>query len=551
MKRARRSLNGGMMAYPLTLTHFIERAGTLFADKPVVSVEESGVQHSTWGEVRDGARALAAALPDLGVVPGERVATLAWNRRRHLEAYFGVPCCGAVLHTLNVRLSPEQIAGILRHGGAGVVLADPEFTDLLDAVAPTVPTLRAKVVMGAEAPCGWRAYDALVARGPGGYRWPELNEETAAGLCYTSGTTGRPKGVLYSHRALALHAMAIALPDGFGLGEADVILPAVPMFHANAWGLPHAAAMVGATLVLPGARPPPDLLVALLEAHAVTFAAGVPTVWLGVLDALERRTSDHPVRLSPRLRIHSGGAPSPPALIESFRRRDVEVLTGWGMTELSPVGMVTHPRGRLATLPPEELLALRTSQGTPLPFVEVRIVDRAGSPVPHDGATPGELEVRGPWVIRRYFRSRDGSTFHDGWLRTGDIATMDALGYVRLVDRRKDLIRSGGEWISSVQLEHAIMDHPAVAEAAVVAVPDPKWQERPVACVALKPGTAEDAEALLRTLEGRFPRWWIPDRVVFVDALPRTGTGKFDKRALRARLAGSASSSAARRPRSS
>jgi len=550
MTRARRTLRGGMMAYPLTLGHFIERAGTLFADKPVLSVEESGVERSTWGRVRSGSRALAAALADLGIEPGQRVATLAWNHRRHLEAYFGVPCSGAVLHTINVRLSAGQIAGILRHGGARVVLADPEFVDLLDAVAPSVPALRMRVVMGGEAPPGWSAYDALVARhayDSAGYRWPELDEEAAAGLCYTSGTTGQPKGVLYSHRALALHAMAIALPDGFGLAEADVILPAVPMFHANAWGLPHVAAMVGATLVLPGARPSPELIVDLLEAHAVTFAAGVPTVWLGVLDALRPRRA----RLAPRLRIHSGGAPSPPALIEAFRRRGVEVLTGWGMTELSPVGMVTHPRGHLSTLPPGELLALRTSQGTPLPFVEARVVDESGSPVPHDGASPGELEVRGPWVIRRYFRSRDASAFHDGWLRTGDIATVDGLGYVRLVDRTKDLIRSGGEWISSVQLEHALMDHPAVSEAAVVAVPNPKWQERPVACVVLRPGSGADAGELLRALEGRFPRWWIPDRVVFLDALPRTGTGKFDKRELRARLGAAASTPANRRPHSS
>jgi acyl-CoA synthetase (AMP-forming)/AMP-acid ligase II len=307
----------------------------------------------------------------------------------------------------------------------------------------------------------------------------------------------------------------------------------VPMFHANAWGLVHAAAMTGATLVLPGARPSAGHLARLLAGEGVTFAAGVPTVWMGVLDALR---ADRP-RLPDALRIHSGGAPTPPALLEAYRTEvGVEILTGWGMTELTPVGMVTHPRAAMEGWTPGDLLVVRTSQGTPLPFVEARLVDETGAPVPHDGVTPGELEVRGPWVCAGYFRGDGGDAHHDGWLRTGDVATRDARGYFRLVDRTKDLIRSGGEWISSVQLEHALMDHPAVAEAAVVAVPDARWQERPCACVVLRPGEAEAAEALLAPLAERFPSWWVPDRVVFVDAIPRTATGKFDKRTLRERL---------------
>jgi fatty-acyl-CoA synthase len=338
--------------------------------------------------------------------------------------------------------------------------------------------------------------------------------------------------VLYSHRAIALHTLAICLPDAFGLSERDVILPAVPMFHANAWGLVHAAAMTGATLVLPGARPSAEHLAGLLATERVTFAAGVPTVWMGVLDAIRRNGSG----LAPGLRVHSGGAPSAPALLEAYRKElGVEILTGWGMTELTPVGMVTHPRGHMADRAPEALLAVRTSQGTPLPFVDARIVDDAGDPVPRDGTTPGELEVRGPWVCAEYFRAGSGDAHRDGWLRTGDVATIDADGYVRLVDRTRDLIRSGGEWISSVQLEHALMDHPSVAEAAVVAVPDARWQERPWACVVLRPG-ADDPDDLLSPLATRFPTWWVPDRVVLLDALPRTSTGKFDKRALREHL---------------
>jgi fatty-acyl-CoA synthase len=339
--------------------------------------------------------------------------------------------------------------------------------------------------------------------------------------------------VLYSHRALVLHTLGICLPDGFGLGEADVILPAVPMFHANAWGLPFAAAMVGATLVLPGPRPTPGRLVELMTSEKVSFAAGVPTVWMDVLESLRIQSRTLPEGL----RIHSGGAPTPPALLEAYRTElGVEIITGWGMTELSPVGCVTHPRGEMAGWSPEELLPVRTSQGTPLPLVEARVVDPQGVPVPGDGVSVGELEVRGPWVTASYFRSGAGTSFRDGWLRTGDVAAMDGRGYLRLVDRTKDLIRSGGEWISSVQLEHALMDHPDVAEAAVVAVPHARLQERPCACVVLRSGADVDGPTLLAGLQGRFPRWWIPDDVIFVVALPRTATGKVDKRTLRLSL---------------
>jgi len=526
-------MKGGMMRSPLRVTRLLERAATLFPHKEVVSLEGGEPTRTTWREARDRAWALASALPSLGVREGDRVASLAWNTRSHLELYFGVPAAEAVLLTVNVRLSAEQIGRVLAHADARLVFADPEFVPLVDEATRHLPHPVAKVVLDGAAPSGWLAYDALVSAGDPGAPLPELEEDAAAGLCYTSGTTGEPKGVLYSHRSIVLHTLAICLPDGFGIGGADVVLPAVPMFHANAWGLVHAAAMTGATLVLPGPRPPTARLAALLEEERVTFAAGVPTVWMGVLDELRAR----PRSLAPRLRIHSGGAPTAPALLEAYRKElGVEIITGWGMTELTPVGMVTHPRGAMADWPPEALLPVRTSQGTPLPLVEVRVVDEGGRPVPLDGRTPGELEVRGPWVTAGYFRSPGADAFRDGWLRTGDVATQDDFGYVRLVDRTKDLIRSGGEWISSVALEHALMDHPAVAEAAVVAVPDAKWGERPMACVALRANATASSAELLGSLEGRFPKWWVPDGVVFLEAVPRTSTGKFDKRTLRERL---------------
>lgn len=525
------------MDVQLTVPSLLERAATIFGSKEVVCAGGEGVGRVTWREVRDRAWALAASLPALGVGPGDRVASLAWNDQTHLELYFGVPAAGAVLLTANVRLGADQIAGVLDHGGTTVVFADAEFVPLVDEAARRLPGLRHKVVLTGAAPPGWQAYEERLAMGNPGWTPPHLHEATAAGLCYTSGTTGEPKGVLYSHRAIALHTLAICLPDGFGLGERDVVLPAVPMFHANAWGLAHAAAMTGATLVLPGPRPSPALLADLLEREQVTFAAGVPTVWMGVLEELRAR----PRELSTRLRIHAGGAPTPPALLEAYRTElGVEILTGWGMTELTPVGMVAHPRGAMADWPPEALLPVRTSQGTPLPFVDVRLVDGEGRAVPSDGATPGELEVRGPWVTAGYFRSEGSEAFREGWLRTGDVATRDAHGYVRLVDRTKDLIRSGGEWISSVQLENALMDAPEVTEAAVVAVADARWGERPWACVVLRSGTHLTAEELLAPLAERFPRWWVPDGVVFLDSVPRTSTGKFDKKALRQRLAGGA-----------
>jgi fatty-acyl-CoA synthase len=522
-----------MMDYPLSANHFLERAAALFGGREGVSQGAEVSQRHRWQDVHERTARLRAVLTSLGVRPGQRVATLGWNDHRHLEIYFAVPGVGAVLHTVNVRLSAEQVARILAHAESEVIFAGSEFVSLVDEAAADLPGVRARIVLDGEAPDGWQSYEDLLAGEAFGAPLAEVEENAAAGLCYTSGTTGEPKGVLYSHRALALHTMAICLPDGFNLGEVDTILPAVPMFHANAWGLPYAAAMTGAGLVLPGPRPSAERIAELLEREQVTFAAGVPTVWMGVLEELRR----NPRSLAAGLRIHSGGAPSPAGLIEAYRTElGVEIVAGWGMTELTPVGMVTHPRARMAHADAEELLSVRMSQGTPLPFVEARVVNDAGEVVPHDGETPGELEVRGPWVTAGYFRSDSAESFRDGWLRTGDVATIDVDGYTRLVDRTKDLIRSGGEWISSVRVEHALMDVPGVAEAAVVAVPDDKWGERPWACVVVRAGASLDEASLLGPLHGLFPSWWMPDGVSFVAALPRTATGKFDKKVLRERL---------------
>jgi fatty-acyl-CoA synthase len=528
-----------MMDAPLGLTHLLERSARFFSDKEIVSVARDGsLVRLDWGRLRERVGRLANALVRLGLRPGDRVATVAWNTHSHLELYFAVPAMGAVLHTINGRLSAEQVARIAEHAGDRFVFADPELAPLIENVSGP----EAWIAVDGPAPSErWQSYEPLLQAAEPRASFPIVDENEAAALCYTSGTTGEPKGVLYSHRGIALHTLAISLPDSFAVSEHDRVLPAVPMFHANAWGLPFAAALAGASLVLPGPRPSPASIARLLSDEKVTFAAGVPTVWLGVLDELRA----HPRPLS-RLRIHAGGAPSPAGMIRDYDALGVDILAGWGMTELSPVGLVCRPRARMSDWDEEARMNVRTAQGTPLPFIDVRLADDDNHEVPSDGSTAGELEVRGPWVTAGYYAGgsdagvpRPGADerFRDGWLRTGDVATLDADGYVRLVDRTKDLIRSGGEWISSVQLENALMDDPAVSEAVVVAEPHPRWQERPVAFVVLARGARVDApETLLEPLGERFPKWWIPDRVEVVAEIPRTSTGKFDKKVLRARM---------------
>jgi fatty-acyl-CoA synthase len=531
-------MDGLMMEYPLTLLHLIERAGTFFRDQEIVSREpDERLSRTTWGEVYRRVHKLANALRRLGVKPGDRVATLAWNHARHLEAYFAVPATGAVLHTVNPRLHPSDLAYIVNHAQDQVILVDEVLLPVLARFRAEVKP-RHVVVFGHAhpAPEGMLDYEALIADELSHFEYPRLEENQAAGLCYTSGTTGRPKGVLYSHRALVLHSLASALPDALGVGMDDALLPVVPMFHVNAWGTPFTAALVGAKLVFPGPHLDARSVLALMAEERVTIAAGVPTVWLAALDELDKGPGARD--LSALRALVVGGAAAPQAMIEAFQKRHgVSVIHAWGMTEMTPLGTVSRLKPALAKLPEAERFRLRATQGLPIALVDVRAMGEQGK-VAWDGKSMGELHVRGPSVARSYFENpaeADKFTM-DGWFRTGDVVTIDPEGYVRITDRSKDLIKSGGEWISSVDLENALMGHPAVREAAVVAVPHPRWGERPVAAVVLREGAKASPEELAGYLEPRFARFWLPDRYVFVQQIPRTATGKFLKTALRESL---------------
>ena len=528
-------MNGLMMDYPLTLVHLIERAGTYFREQEIVSREpDESLSRTTWGEVHRRVHKLANALCRLGVRPGDRVATLAWNHARHLEAYFAVPSTGAVLHTVNPRLHPSDLAFIVHHAQDQVILVD-------DVLLPVLEQFRAEVKPrhvvvfghGRPPPQGMLDYEALIADELSQFEYPRIEEGQAAGLCYTSGTTGRPKGVLYSHRSLVLHSLASALPDALGLGVSDALLPVVPMFHVNAWGTPFTAALVGAKLVFPGPHLDAKNVLALMAEERVTVAAGVPTVWLAVLDELDRAPGAND--LSALRALVVGGAAAPQAMIEAFERRHgIAVVHAWGMTEMTPIGTLCRLKPAHARLSESERFRLRATQGLPIAFVEVRAMSEEG-PVAWDGKAMGELHVRGPWIAKSYYENpaeADKFTM-DGWFRTGDVVTIDPEGYVRITDRSKDLIKSGGEWISSVDLENALMGHPAVREAAVVAVPHPRWGERPVAAVVLREGAKASHEELTEYLEPRFAKFWLPERFVFVAQIPRTATGKFLKTAVR------------------
>ena len=530
---------GTMMNYPLTLTPILERAARLFGSVEIVSgLPDRRVLRSTYASVAARARKLGAALAKGGLQRGDRVGSLMWNNVWQLEAYFGVPASGCVLHTLNPRLHPDELAYIVNHGGDRMLLID-------DVLLPVYERFRDKVRLervivapttGKPVPAPYQTYDDFLNEADE-LEFPRLDENEAAVMCYTSGTTGAPKGVVYSHRALVLHAFAIALPDCFFLAQADSVMPVVPMFHANGWGLPSASTMVGARQVLPGPNLDPASLLDLLDREKVTRAAGVPTVWLGVVDLLQRCPDRW--RLHPRLLVAVGGAALPESLIVAFDRLGIAVRHAWGMTELTPVGTASVPKASMSDWPAADLLALRAKQGTPLPFVEGRGVE-GGREVPWDGETMAELQVRGPWVAASYHNppANCESWTDDGWFRTGDVVTIDPEGYIKIADRSKDLIKSGGEWISSVDLENALLGHPAVREAAVVAIAHPRWGERPLAAVVLKERCHATPAELREHLAARFSSWQLPDAIVFVPEIPHTSVGKLRKSSLREMFAG-------------
>jgi fatty-acyl-CoA synthase len=537
-------MQGLMQETPLTLDHFFHRAERLFPTKEVVTAVPGGVERITYGAWAERTRRLGGVLDALGVSEDGRVGTFAWNTARHLELWFGVPCTGRVLHTLNLRLFPEQLTYIVNHAADEVIFVDRSVAQLLWPLLPTFETVRHLVVMddgrgevpsndGSDGPRVHDYEDLLAAADP--VSFSITDENRAASMCYTSGTTGNPKGVVYSHRSIWLHTMAGMVADGIGIRERDVVLPVVPMFHANAWGLAHVGPATGATLVMPGADLSPPALAALIESEKVTVAAGVPTIWMGVLPELEGRDT------SSLRAIPCGGAAVPRALSEGYREAvGLPIQQAWGMTETSPVCTVGSIKSTLDHLSDDEKADLRTSVGFVLPGVDFRVVDAAtGEPVPWDGEQTGELQVAGPWIARSYYddeRSAESFT-DDGWLRTGDVARVDPEGYIFLVDRTKDLVKSGGEWISSAELENEIMAHPKVAEAAVVGVPHPKWSERPLACVVPVEGEQVTKEEILAFLDGRVAKWWLPDDVVTVEEIPRTSVGKFSKKDLRQRFA--------------
>ena len=531
---------GTMQDRPLTLTHFFERAERHFPDKEIVTGTATGVERSTYGEWAAHARRLGGVLDDLGVSPDGRVATFAWNTARHLELYFAAPCSGRVLHTLNIRLFPEQLTYIVNHAEDEVIFVDRSLLGLLAPLLGTFRTVRHVVVMDDGAPTpdpdGIEVLDheeLLASASPVDFRVDD--ERRAASMCYTSGTTGHPKGVVYTHRSTYLHTLGVVAADAVGVGERDVVLPVVPMFHANAWGLAHASVATGASLVLPGPRMTPPALAELIESERVTIAAGVPTIWMGVLPELEGRD------ISALRMIPCGGSAVPKVLSESYRAATgLPILQAWGMTETSPVASVATIRSWLEDRSDEELADLRATQGPALLGVELRIADQStGEVIAWDGESRGELQAAGPWIAASYYddpRSPESFT-EDGWLRTGDVAVITPDGYVQIVDRTKDVVKSGGEWISSVELENEIMAHPSVAEAAVIGVPHPKWSERPLACVVVREGAELTRGDVLEFLGGRVATWWLPDDVVFIDEVPKTSVGKFSKKDLRDRFA--------------
>ena len=522
-----------MQEAPLLISDILSYGASVFSDAKVITVHDDHYQTSTFAQVAERAGRLANALARLGVNPGDRVGTFQWNNQAHMEAYLGIPSMGAVLHTLNIRLFPEQLSYVINHAEDKVIIVDDVLIPLLAKVKDELTTVETFIVVGdgdASALGEVLRYDALLDEAQRVVDWPILDERDAAAMCYTSGTTGNPKGVVYSHRSTYLHSMAETTANSIALSETDRILVIVPMFHANAWGTPYAAWMAGSDIILPQHHLMGHALSRIIPELRPTLACGVPTVWNDLLSVMETT----PVDLSSLRAVTAGGSAVPRAMIEAFEERyGVSLIQGWGMTETSPLATLATPPSRSN---PKSAMDYRVKAGRILAGVKVRVVADDGTILANDGVSVGEFEIAGPWITASYFGDDDPEKFRDGWLRTGDVGTLDQEGFMTISDRTKDVIKSGGEWISSVELEGELMAHPDVFEAAVVAVPDPRWQERPLACVVLKPNVNPpvSVEDLLEFLDGRVARWWLPERWTFLDSIPKTSVGKFDKKVLRA-----------------
>jgi fatty-acyl-CoA synthase len=534
-------LEGLAQDYQLTLPAILRRAEQLYGYREIVTRRpDKSFHRHTFADFVSRSKKLAVALKKLGLEDGDRVGTLGWNTYQHLEAYFGAPCSGAVLHTLNPRLHEDDLSFIANHAEDRVMLVDEPLVPVFQKFRERTNVEHAIVVTeGGDVPEGMISYEDLLSDADeAGFEYRDFDEKQAAAMCYTSGTTGRPKGALYSHRSTVLHSMMVAMGNTFALSERDCVLPVVPMFHVNAWGLPFASVLVGAKLMMPGPHLDPESMLEDLEQEEVTFTAGVPTVFLAVLQALDAEPGRYD--LSKLRSMVIGGSAAPKGVIEAFEKRHgIDVVHAWGMTEMSPIGTVANLPTVVEALPDDEKLEYRAKQGNPVPFVEIRARGDEGF-VPWDGKSLGELEVRGPWVARRYYNAPEGDDkfTDDGWFTTGDIVTIDEYGFIKITDRTKDLIKSGGEWISSVELENALMAHPAVSQAAVIAIPHEKWDERPLAAIVLKEGESATEEDLRAHLEKDFAKFWLPDAYEFVESIPMTATGKFQKLKLREQFEG-------------